>query len=58
MSKSQPDDSTEPAQTADTAAAGKEEEDDNLTAADELAPLQVVCLTHLPVLLSIIIIIS
>lgn len=57
MSKSQPGDSTEAEQApADTTAAGKEEEDESLTAADELAPLQVVCITYshrLPSLLSL-----
>ena len=48
MSKSQPADATgaEPAQPGDTAAASKEEEDDTLTAADELAPLQVMRIIH------------
>lgn len=47
MSKSLPADMTEPeqARAADTDAASKEEDDETLTAADELAPLQVMCIT-------------
>ena len=47
MSKSQPADVSEPEQVraGDTDAASKEEEDETLAAADELAPLQVMSQT-------------
>ena len=48
MSKSQPADVSEPEQVraGDTDAASKEEEDETLTAADELAPLKVMSQIH------------